>query len=284
MSRNQAPFHDGASLTSVRALRQIDGWPVSFAAAGVLTQDGRVETYGDASRPVRLASVSKPVGALAVLVAAEEGVVDLDEPAGPTGSTVRHLLAHTSGLPFDGEEPIARPGTRRIYSNEGFRVLAAHLAEKAEMPFADYVQAAVCVPLGIALDPHGDPGSGMQASLDDVLAVARELLTPTLVAPETLAEMTSVQFPGLSGVLPDFGRFDPLDWGLGVQLNTEPRAWMGSLTSGRTFGHFGGSGTFVWVDPVARVACAALSNRDFGDWAKAAWPTLADDVLREAAG
>ena len=102
-----------------------------------------------------------------------------------------------------------------------------------------------------------------------------------MVASETVAEMTSVQFPGLSGVLPDFGRFDPLDWGLGVQLNTEPRTWMGSLTSDRAFGHFGGSGTFLWVDPVARVACAALSNRDFGDWAKAAWPTLADDVLRE---
>ena len=166
--------------------------------------------------------------------------------------------------------PLGSPSTARSRSRSRERAAstrtrasacsAAHLAEKAEMPFADYVQAAVCVPLGIALDPHGDPGSGMQASLDDVLAVARELLTPTLVAPETLAEMTSVQFPGLSGVLPDFGRFDPLDWGLGVQLNTEPRAWMGSLTSPRTFGHFGGSGTFVWVDPVARVACAALST------------------------
>ena len=128
----------------VQALRQIEGWPVSFAAAGVVTGDGRIETLGDPSRAVRLASVSKPVAALAVLVAAEEGVVDLDEEAGPPGSTVRHLLAHASGLPFEGEEPIARPGRRRIYSNEGFRVLAAHLADRAEMPFADYVRAAIC--------------------------------------------------------------------------------------------------------------------------------------------
>ena len=47
------------------------------------------------------------------------------------------------------------------------------------MPFADYVRAAVCGPLGIGLDPRGDPGSGMHASLDDVLALARELLAPT---------------------------------------------------------------------------------------------------------
>ncbi len=265
----------------VQALRQIERWPVSFAAAGVVTADGEVHSHGDTRRAVRLASVSKPVSALAVLVAAEEGVVDLDEAAGPPGSTVRHLLAHASGLPFEGSEPIAPPGRRRIYSNEAFRVLAAHLEMRAEMPFANYVRAGVCKPLGIALDPDGDPGSGMHASLDDVLALASELLAPRLVAQETLDEMTAVHFPGLSGVLPDYGRFDPLDWGLGVQLNTDPATWMGTRTSARAFGHFGGSGTFLWVDPQARIACAALTDREFDDWAKEAWPVLSDDVLAE---
>jgi CubicO group peptidase (beta-lactamase class C family) len=265
----------------VQALRQIDGWPVPFAVAGVSTVEARIETHGDTRHVVRLASVSKPVAALAILVAAEEGVVDLDEPAGPPRSTVRHLLAHASGLPFEGTTPIAQPGRRRIYSNEGFRVLAAHLAERAEMPFADYVRAAVCGPLVIGLDPDGDPGSGMHASLGDVLVIAHELLAPTLVAGETLDEMRSVQFPGLSGVLPDFGRFEPLDWGLGVQLNSSGPSWMGSRTSARAFGHFGGSGTFLWVDPEPGVACAALTNREFGDWAKDAWPALSDDVLSE---
>jgi CubicO group peptidase (beta-lactamase class C family) len=265
----------------VQALRQIESWPVSFAAAGVVNRDGEVATRGDTRRAVRLASVSKLVGALALLVAAEEGVVDLDAPAGPPGSTVRHLLAHASGLPFEGQEPISPPGRRRIYSNEGFRVLAAHLEAQAEMPFAEYVRAAVCDPLGIGLDPQGDPGSGMHACLDDILALARELLAPTLVAPETLAEMTSVQFPGLSGILPDHGRFDPLDWGLGVQLNTREPSWMGARASLRAFGHFGGSGTFVWVDPEPEVACAALTDREFGDWAKTAWPVFSDAVLEE---
>ena len=180
----------------MHALHQIDGWDVPFAAAGVTRADGIVATRGDAARAVRLASVSKPVTALAALVAAEEGVVDLDQPAGPPGATVRHLLAHASGLPFEGETPIAPPGRRRIYSNEGFRVLGAHLEASAEMSFADYVRAAVVVPLGLALDPAGHPGAGMHGSLDDVLAVGRELLAPRLVAAETHAEMTSVQFPG----------------------------------------------------------------------------------------
>jgi CubicO group peptidase (beta-lactamase class C family) len=267
----------------VQALRQIDEWPGEFAAAGVVDRHGQVGTYGEPSRSVRLASVSKPVTALATLVAAEEGVVDLDEPAGPSGSTVRHLLAHGSGLPFEGAEPIARPGHRRIYSNEAYRVLAHHLSGRAEMPFSDYVREAVCAPLGIGLDPTGDPGSGMHASLDDVLAIGRELLVPRLVADETRDEMVSVQFPGLSGVLPDYGRFDPLDWGLGVQLNTRPPTWMGTRTSPRTFGHFGGAGTFLWVDPEAQVVCAALTTREFGDWAKQAWPRMADAVLAELA-
>jgi CubicO group peptidase (beta-lactamase class C family) len=267
----------------VQALRQVESWPVSFAAAGVLSAGG-VEKVGDTTRVVRLASVSKPVAALATLVAAEEGVVDLDEPAGPPGATVRHLLAHASGLPFEGTEPIAPPGRRRIYSNEGFRMLAGHLETRAEMPFAEYVRAAVCEALGLRLDPTGDPGSGMHASLDDVLTFAGEFLTPTILADETLAEMTSIQFPGLRGVLPDHGRFDPLDWGLGVQLNTRPPSWMGTKTSERAFGHFGGSGTFFWVDPEHAVACAALTDREFGDWAKDAWPRFSDAVVAEPSG
>jgi CubicO group peptidase (beta-lactamase class C family) len=265
----------------VRALRQIDGWPVSFAAAGVVTAEGSVEKQGDTARSARLASVSKPVAALAALVAAEEGVVDLDEPAGPPGSTVRHVLAHASGLPFEGGEPIAPPGRRRIYSNEGFRVLAAHLESRAEMPFADYVRAAVSEPLGIGLDPSGDPAAGMHASLDDVLVVVRDFLRPTLIAEETLDELRSVQFPGLSGVLPDYGRFDPLDWGLGVQIATPETTWMGTRVSRGTFGHFGGSGTFFWVDPEPGIACVALTDREFGDWAKEAWPAFGDAVVGE---
>jgi len=268
----------------VQALRQIDDWPVELAAAGVVDREGRTATHGETTVSVRLASVSKPVAALATLVAAEEGVVDLDEPAGPPGSTIRHLLAHTSGLPFEGSEPIARPKHRRIYSNEGFRALARRVAERAEMPFAQYAREAVCVPLGIELDPGGDPAAGMHGSLEDVLAFARELLVPRLIADETRDEMVSVQFPGLAGVLPEHGRFDPLDWGLGVQLNTRPPTWMGTRTSARTFGHFGGTGTFLWVDPEAGVVCAALTTRNFGDWAKDAWPRFADAVLAELGG
>ena len=59
-----------------------------------------------------------------------------------------------------------------------------------------------------------------------------------------------MQFPGLVGVLPGFGRMDPNDWGLGFELrDAKSPHWTGARNSPRTFGHFGGSGTFLWVDP-----------------------------------
>jgi CubicO group peptidase (beta-lactamase class C family) len=267
---------------AVEALAQIDTWPAETAAAGVVTA-AQTWTHGPTSREFRWASVTKPVTAAATLVAAEEGIVDLDEPAGPEGATVRHLLAHASGLPFEGERPISAPGKRRIYSNTGFEILAALVAERAEMPFADYLRAAVLDPLGMSgtrLD--GSAAAGLSGPLNDLLAFARELVEPKLVAPETLAEATAVAFPGLAGVLPEVGRFDPNDWGLGFELrDSKSPHWTGTTNSERTFGHFGGAGSFLWVDPEVAAACASLSDRQFGDWAKDAWPRLSDAVLAE---
>jgi CubicO group peptidase (beta-lactamase class C family) len=269
----------------VEALQQIDGWQARNAAAGAV-RDGRVvATRGPRDREFRWASVTKPVTALAVLVAAEEGTVDLEEPAGPPGSTVRHLLAHASGLPFEGPEPISPPGRRRIYSNTGFDVLGELVAERAEMPFPDYLGQAVLQPLRMDAELRGSAGSRLHGDLDDLLRVARELLAPTLIAPETLEEATTVQFPGLAGVIPEMGRFDPNDWGLGVELRDEkPGHWSGTRVSARTFGHWGGAGTFVWVDPEADLALGVLTDREFGDWAKEAWPKLSDAVYDESLG
>jgi CubicO group peptidase (beta-lactamase class C family) len=276
----------GTRLVSaaVDALRQVDEWSAGNAAAGVVADGKVVATRGETGRRFRWASVTKPATALAVLVAAEEGTVDLDEPAGPPGSTVRHLLAHASGLPFEGTEPIAKPGTRRIYSNAGFDVLAQFVEEQAEMPFAEYLRRAVFEPLGMSATLLGSAGAGVDGTLDDVLRLGRELLEPTLVAPETLSEATTVQFPGLGGVIPGIGRYDPNDWGLGLELrDRKPSHWTGNRASERTFGHFGGTGTFLWVDPERRLALAALTDREFGEWALDAWPRLGDAVVQELA-
>jgi CubicO group peptidase (beta-lactamase class C family) len=271
-----------ASIGAVEALRAIEDWNADVAAAGVTRADGVVATHGPRDVELPWASVTKLLTGLAMLVALEEGTVDVDEPAGPPGATLRHLLSHASGLPVDGDQPLADPGRRRIYSNTGIEVAAHLLEERAEMPFADYFAQAVVRPLGLAGRLAGSPAHAYRGPLDDLLALGRELLRPTLVAAETLAEATAVQFPGLSGVLPGIGRMEPNDWGLTFELrDAKSPHWTGARNSERTFGHFGASGTFLWVDPDAEVACGVLTDRRFGDWAKEAWPTFSDAVLAE---
>jgi CubicO group peptidase (beta-lactamase class C family) len=266
----------------VEALRAIDGWDAGRAAAGVARAGGVVATHGPRDVELPWASVTKLLTGLAVLVALEEGTVDLDEPAGPPGATLRHLLAHASGLPLDGEEPIAEPGRRRIYSNTGIELAARLLEERAGMPFGEYFAHAVAKPLGLGGQLAGSPAHAYRGPLDDLLALGRELLAPTLVASETLTEATTVQFPALAGVLPGLGRMEPNDWGLTFELrDAKSPHWTGSCNSQRTFGHFGASGTFLWADPDAGLACGVLTDRPFGDWAKAAWPALSDAVLSE---
>ena len=265
------------------ALAAIDGWEAPRAAAGVVAAGGVVATRGAADAEVPWASVTKLLTGLALLVALEEGTVDLDEPAGPPGSTLRHLLAHASGLPVDGAEPIAQPGRRRIYSNTGIELAADLLATRAEMSFADYFAQAVATPLALRGRLAGSPAHSYRGPLDDLLALGQELLAPSLVAPETLAEATAVQFPGLDGILPGLGRMEPNDWGLTFEIrDAKAPHWTGSRNSPATFGHFGASGTFLWVDPDAGLACGVLTGGPFGDWAKEAWPALSDAVLDEA--
>jgi CubicO group peptidase (beta-lactamase class C family) len=131
----------------------------------------------------------------------------------------------------------------------------------------------------------GAAAAGLVGPLDDLLVLAREWSTPTLVSAETHAAATSTQFAGLAGVLPGFRRFEPCDWGLGVEIRGHKQPhWTGTTNAPETFGHFGQSGAFLWVDPVAGMACAGLSDRPFGSWAARAWPALADAVVRQATG
>ena len=268
------------------AVDAIHDWPVASAAAAVIGPSGVLAIQGDTNREFALASVTKPLVARAAQIAIEEGVVGLDTAAGPPGSTVRHLLAHASGLAMNSENTLAAPGARRMYSNYGFTVLAETVQRESGIEFSHYLNEAVFEPLGMSgtrLD-GGTPaaGYGGKSTVADLAAFAGDLLRPATVSPQMHAEATTVQFPGLDGVLPGYGAQRPNDWGLGFEIrDSKSPHWTGSRNSGRTYGHFGQAGGFIWVDPEADLALVVLTDRDFGDWAHGVWPAVSDAVIAE---
>ena len=121
----------------------------------------------------RLASVSKQFAAMAVMIVAEDGKLDYDDPvsrfvpelAPYEGVTVRNLLQHTGGLPdyydvidtskgMPTNEDAARllgelaspefpPGDRYAYSNPGYDMLGPLVEAAAGKPFVLFVKERI---------------------------------------------------------------------------------------------------------------------------------------------
>lgn len=274
-----------ARMSIETALAQVEQWPVDKSAAAVVTRDG-VTAAGDQDAVFELASVTKLLSAYGVLMAVEEGVFELESPLGPEGSTVRHLLAHASGVAFDSREPLRPVGDRRIYSSAGYEWLAEKVAEETGMPFSRYLTLGIFEPLGMsATELWGSAGHEARSTAADLTAFASELLSPQLLAASTVSEAMSVQFPGLRGIVPGYGMQKPCDWGLGFEIKGEKSPhWTGETMPAETVGHFGMAGTYLWVEPSTSVAMVALSDREFGDWAKPLWAETNDAVWGEVQG
>jgi CubicO group peptidase (beta-lactamase class C family) len=266
-------------------LSALDAWPVRTAAAAVIDPSGIVATHGPVDHPFALASVTKPLAALAVLVAVEEEAVSLDDAADEAllpGATLRHLLAHASGVAAERPLRSFAPGVRRVYSNVGIEMAAALVERGTAIDFPGYLAEAVLRPL--RMDQTSLPGSPARDGISTVADLARfvsELLAPTgLLSAPMRTELRTVQYPGLRGVLPGYGGRDPNDWGLGFEIRGHKSPhWTGTRNSPATYGHFGQTGTMLWIDPDAGLGLVALADRDFDEWAKTGWPALSDAVL-----
>ncbi len=275
-------------MIEVSALDLTAEWPVPDVSAAVLRGGVVVGTIGDVDRVQRLASVSKPMAAWAILVAVEEGVVTLDQAVGQPGCTLRHLLAHAGGYPFEGEDPISAPESTRIYSNSGFSLAARAVEAATDMTFADYLHDAVFAPLAMTSSVlRGSAAAGVRSSLVDTCGFIAEVMRPSLIHSSTATDAKRTHYPALAGIVPGVGRYAQCPWGLGFEVRGAKQPhWTGTTNSPRTFGHFGGSGTMFWIDPGADLAVVALADREFDQWADVAlrvWPELSDAVIAEFA-
>lgn len=255
-------------------------WKVGSASAAVIGTGGVVAVHDDGARRP-WASVTKIASALTILDACQEGVVHLEDEVGPPGSTLRHLLAHASGLDFDSDKVMAAPGARRIYSNTGINVAARHLEAATGQSFAQEMQDRVLDLLDMTgSELTGPPSHGLTGPIGDLARLAHELLAPRLLLPAAVTLGSTLAFPGLDGVLPGYGRQRPNDWGLGFEIRDHKSPhWTAPENSPSTFGHFGQSGSFCWVDRDAALACVSLADTPFGPWAIEAWPPFSSKVL-----
>ena len=260
-------------------------FPTALVVTGAPAPDGgALYESGDVDEIFPFASVTKPIVAWSALVAVDRGLLDLDAPAGapaPDGATIGHLLSHSSGIAADSDERLASPGTRRIYSNRGIEILGQWLQEATGTPLETWVETTVLEPLGMAsvLIP-GSPAHSGEGSARDLSLFARELASPRLVSPALAERACAPVLPELDGVLPGYGRQVPNPFGLGVEVRgAKSPHWTGKGNSPQTFGHFGQSGSFIWVDPVAERQAVFLGAEPFGQVHRKTWPALGDQIL-----
>jgi CubicO group peptidase (beta-lactamase class C family) len=160
------------------ALALVDGDQIVYLGGyGKADQTGRMVT---AQTPFVLASVSKPITALAIMQLVEAGKVELDAPvqrylptfrvADPVASrqiSVRHLLQHTSGLPEQGcqnsrfgaetlEQFVAAlqtieldapPGTHHFYCSGNYNLLGRIIEIVSGQAYGSYIEQQIFTPL-----------------------------------------------------------------------------------------------------------------------------------------
>ena len=186
------------------------------------------------------------------------------------------------GCPSTARTPIAEPGRRRIYSNTGFEVLAEAVAAARRdavrgLPARGGARAARDAAPSCAARrrraarhprrPRCALGRELQRAEARRARDARRGDLGPVPRPRSACCRTSAAWTRTTGA------------SASSCATRSSRTGPATRNSPRTFGHFGGSGTFLWVDPEADVALACLTDRDFGPWALEAWPALSDAVL-----
>lgn len=189
--------------------------------------------------------------------------------------------ACAAGLSFE-------PGSQYEYGNLGFVLLAELITRLSGQHYPQYIREQILAPLGMhetafgpvdtgrAAPSHnfGDaatmeyyhtlstPHGGLWSSATDLQKLGRAFLNDgqspgyRLLSPAAWAAMTRLHTGGLMRVVDGQRKqaVSGLGWAKPMPTNT-------ILASERSFGHGGGTGCFLWIDPQWELVFVFLSNR-----------------------
>jgi CubicO group peptidase (beta-lactamase class C family) len=317
MAEASAELLDGAGPAIRGVLREHD---VPGAVVAVAVADGPIAAvaFGTDGRGDRLAadalfpvaSVAKLGLALAVLRLADAGLLTPDDPlarhlpdaaAARSGVTLRHLFAHTSGLPTaSGGGPVEswaeiaaadlaaapeRPvGHRVVYTAVGYNLLALVAERLTGRSIQALYRDTVLGPLGVEgylgtapvrpVTPlagdaaprdrsHGWPTRDLITTAAGSLALARAFagVPSGFLRPESRTAATRDQTDGAGGGMSSL-QYARSPWGLGPELPGDKQPhWAPVAASPRSFGHAGAGGRVAWMDPDAGVGWAVITSR-----------------------
>ena len=256
-------------------LRAIDDWQCGHVAAVVT---GRADAArGDEAHRFEWASVSKLATALATLVAAEEGIVDLDEPAGPPGRPSATFWRMHQGCP--SIRPADLPaGPSAHLLNYGFDVAAALVAERAEMAFPTYF-AHVWAGTGMSLE--GSAGSGVSGTIADLAVLARSSRRRSESLPRRSPRRRQCSSRASTECCPASAARTRTTGGSASSCETGSRRTGPARSTRAAFGPSDGAARSFGSTRRPGSRSASSRPRRFGNWAVDAWPALSDAVLRE---
>lgn len=148
--------------------------------------------------------------------------------------------------------------------------------ERADSPLSRLAEVRLPKEQSTATDWHwnsrywrqlGAPWGGLLTTADDLAKLAQCLLRggrtesgAVLWSPAALAAATRNQLAAMREVPEDERRCRP--WGLGWRLNWPAHsANFGDLLGPATYGHWGATGTVLWIDPERELFAAVLSTQ-----------------------
>jgi CubicO group peptidase (beta-lactamase class C family) len=175
---------------------------------------------------------------------------------------------------------LAKPEEKRIYSIAGYRVIAKVLENQLSISFPTLVKDLIlnnCELFDMSPPVTGD--SGLKGTIEGLYKLSKRLLLADIpgISAESLKKSTSNHFGVSLGVVPGIGFYSDNSWGLGFEIKGKKTGhWMPKCASLETFGHFGRSGAFFFVDPLNLIAFSGISRYGFQKDSRLVWSKMGE--------